>query len=350
LYAIDARSALDANLSDGSSHGSAGLEFRAFTERLDRFIAEDLQGSRISTAQEELGRLGRSLLACLELEQSMREQTDESLRKLVNRFNAEAEHQRRGLEDDKALLDRDIKRLLERIDQKLKTFSQHLPDGTDATLARIAASSPRGQLAQALQDAVQSLVEDSVKEFRNETIPEIEEEWINIADGFRNRTQERVDDARKAASSIFEVPLPNLDVPLLTEQRDRFSFHFVRVEGPTAMLGRSLMRASPDRWARKSALKRAADELQRQLSKHAGRLRWDLSQRMESAQLELEQLMRTELDGSIRAILETADRADSWKQRSNDARRLDEAASAGLWAFSQQLVALGDGGRRPTGC
>lgn len=223
---------------------------------------------------------------------------------------------------------------------RLAEFARQTPQHRACALTEAAERAPRAQLTDALRRHVESTVEEAFEQHRAETLAAVEDQWHRVASRFRARVQQRVDAARQAAANLFDVPLPRLHVPELAGQRDQFSFLFVRVGSTTEPLSRAASRLVPPRWARRRALARARTELAAEFDKHAGRVRWDLAQRLDAARLELQQAMRTELDGSIAAIVEAAERARHWQAEDDDHRNREELAAGRLQLLGSSLTAL----------
>ncbi len=343
LFAVDARGALGAHEIGGPGDG-AGREFPEFVAELSRFVSDDLQGARANRAKTELARLGSSLSEAVTIERAARQLTADELTRLLHRFDEEATRQRKGLDDDRALLARDIGVLVEGFGRRLADFSSTAAARHLDPLTETAAHAPRSRLDDELRATTRSAVESAFEDFRPRAIAAVDAGWREVATAFRSRVQTRLDAARQAATDLFEVPLPTLAVPAIAEQRDRFSFLFIHVGSTTEALSRGVSRLLPVRWARQAALRRARDELHREFDKHAGRARWDLTQRLESARLELEKAMQSELELSIEAILQAADRARQWHDATRHEQVQGDELAARLARLGADLAALDAGG------
>jgi len=343
VFAIDARGAL--GVATGQSEQSEGMEFGSFLAEIARFISDDLVSARAASARNELARLGSALSDAVAIERAARKLTDDDLGLLVERFANEATRQRQGFEDDRTLLARDAAGLMDDIGEELAKFATSAPPEHDGALRAVAAAASRSGLLDDLRDTVRAAVEASFDGLRHTELAEVECRWIPLAETFRRRVQARVDAARQAAVDLFDVPLPRSEVPQIAQQRDRFSFLFVRVGSTTEPLSRAASRVTPGRWARRRALARARAELASEFDKHAGRARWDLAQRLEAARLELEEAMRLELEGSIDAITQAGQRARQWRNRAEKDREHDEVDATDLERLGVELAALGGTGR-----
>lgn len=308
LFAVGARAAL-ADRAAGCAASSDAGEFAAFAEDLERFINDDLVVARLSTARAELARLGETLRDGLNVEQAALELDVEALARQVRLFAEAAERQRQAFEDDRTLLARDVARLADDLADRLATFAREAPAEHVERLAQVAASAPRAHLADELEAVVESAVRDTFEAFRRREADRTEQAWRSLAEAFRRRTAERVGAARDAAADLFAVPMPQVQIPSVAAERERFFYLFIHVGGFSDPLDRLAARLVPGRIARARELARARRHLIGEFDKHAGRARWDLTQRLEAVRLRFEIAMCAELDATIDAIVEAAARA-----------------------------------------
>ncbi|MHB8465131.1 MAG: dynamin family protein [Acidimicrobiales bacterium] len=309
VFVVSARAALAARLA-GRGPGAEAGEFAGLVAELERFIAADLVAARVSTARVELGRLGRSLADTLAVEQAALDSDAVTLAGQVELFREAASHHLQAFDDDRTLLDRDVARLGDDLAARLADFARTAPARHLERLAAIAASSPRAQLTDDLQTAIESAVRESFEAFRQAEADRTEQAWEALAATFRDATQERVDAVRQAAAELFAVPLSCVRVPTVAEQRERFFYLFIHIGGFNEPFGRLAGRLVPSRVARRRASARARAELVGEFDKHAGRARWDLTQRLDTVRRGFETAMRVELDVCVEAIVEAARRAE----------------------------------------
>lgn len=343
LFAVDARTALAARLAGEHLVGKGGIEFDAFVSEFSRFITDDLVGARLSATRAELRRLGASLRDAIQVEEAAPNADVRRLDQLVEQFAHEASWQRQGFEDDRTLLRRDVDRLVAEVGERLADYARASPAELPGPLALIVSTAPRDRLVEDLRDAVEEAVRSSFQAFRRAEPARVEERWERIAEAFRARTEQRVDGARQAAVSLFDVPLPHLVIPTLSDQTEHFSFLFLHVGSTTEDVSRALGRLLPSRLARRRALAKARDNLAIEFDRHAGRTRWDLAQRLDALRIDLETTMRAELDRSIDALGEAAKRAQEWHRSANDERRCRVDEARRIHAVATELAALGTG-------
>lgn len=342
VFRTSARAALGARLAGTGLPAEAG-DFGALVAELERFLDEDLVQTRLSTARAELARLGSSLRDTLALEVAAADLDAATLAAHVERFATEASRQRSMFDDDRTLLERDVTRLGEDLWARLSTFATRAGPGHDRRLEQVAATASRTELVTALRAEVEAGVRSSFEEFRQAEADRTEAAWQHLAEEFRRRTQDRVNAVREAAASLFEVPLPDVRVPPVAEERERFFFLFLHVGGFSDPFAGVLGRLTPEGVARRRALDRAKAELRSEFDKHAGRARWDLTQRLAEVQRRFEATMRSELEATIDAIAAAAGRAEQ-RRAEDESARADRAGERRLQlAIASELAALARG-------
>lgn len=334
LFPLSARAALDARTT------SAG--FGDFVSELERFIQEDLVDARLGAARRELARLGASLRDAIAVETAALELDADILAAKVTEFRAAARVQRGAFDDNRTLLVRDVARLSEQVSRQLFEFARSEPAQHTAQLAAVAAAAPRRMLAGALRDTIEAAVRDAFESFRTAEAARTEEAWQQLAAGFRAGTQARVDAVRDAAGELFAVSLPPVVVPAVSEEREQFFYLFLHVGSFSDPFAGLLGRLVPSSVARRRATTWARKELAREFDKHAGRARWDLTQRLDAVRQRFESAMRAELDASIDAILDAADRAEELRRAAADQRDRHAAQIDATRALADTLAALGD--------
>jgi len=343
LWCLSARAALTSRLAGTEPVESSAGDFGAFSAAFDRFVAQDLVHARTDTARRELRRLARELEGSLALEKAAAALDAASLAQRVATLRAAASDQRNAFEDERTLLDRDVAELADGIERSLAGFAAEQVSRWDSQLVDVARTAPVGRLEDDLRSAVESAVRQSFDQFRMAEADEAEQAWRRLAERLRDRAQGRVDAVRAAAADIFQVELPELAVPQVAEEREHFFYIFVHVGSSTEGITRLVRRALPPALARRRLLERARHDLAAELDKHAGRARWDLTQRLDAVCRRFEAAMAAEIDHSIETILAAAQRAEELhdlaeaqlQARMQDDRAAGQAARAALHVAAQ---------------
>jgi small GTP-binding protein len=348
VYEVDARAALAARR--GQPDGGDPAHFPDLLAALERFISEDLVGALAARAQRELCELGRSLLEALSVEDAALGIGAERMGRLAAQFRVAAEAERSGFDDDRTLLHRDVSRLVQQTRDRLEQRARAEASRYYAALETVAADSSAGELADRLREAIEKAVRGSFEPLRTDEGDRVEREWLEIAERFRGRTEDRVSSVRDAAAELFQVELPRVTIPSIKAQRERFFYLFIHLGSSTDIITGAASRLMPARLARPRAVRRARDELGRELSKHAGRAGWETAQRLDEATRELERAMNHEVEKAIQTILDAASRAEQRRRATDEERRRQAAEADGQRRVARALVALSgrEGGSAPS--
>jgi hypothetical protein len=189
---------------------------------------------------------------------------------------------------------------------------------------------------------VESSVRESFERFRRRQAERVEESWRRLAERFRDRAQDRVNAVRDAATDIFQIELSRLAVPPVAEEREHFFYLFLRVGTSTEGIERLAWWLVPPGLLRRRLLERARRDLAAEFDKHAGRARWDLTQRLDAVCRRFEVAMGAELEGSVQTILVAAGRAEHLRSMAGaDRQRHLRSQEAALRATSA-AIALAD--------
>ncbi|MGD0344941.1 MAG: dynamin family protein [Acidimicrobiales bacterium] len=341
LWCLSARAALARGEVGRVRDGREGDDFAAFEAAFEEFVRNDLVEARLVSARRELARLGRALEDAVSLEMVGLALESAELGRRVTEFETEAAGQRQAFEDERTLLARDVAVLMAGLAERLFDFARTAPARHTQELESVAETVPVGRLQDALQSTVEKAVQEGFEEFRRAEADRVEQAWTTLAERFRSRTEERVNRVRQAAADLFTISLPAVAVPAVAAERERFFYLFLKIEPSGEDLLRAGRRLLPPSLVRRRLLARACAELTREFDKHAGRARWDLTQRLDSVRRQFEAAMGEELDGAINAIKAAAARAEELRQ-ANESER-DHRLAAAQVARQAALHALSFG-------
>lgn len=340
LWRVSARAALGARLVGKEPSDEEGGEFAAFSFAFERFVEQDLVEARISTARSELGRLAHELDDSLRIEAATAQLDAASLRERVEQLRAAASLQQEAFEDERTLLQRDVDALARAIGEALADFAAKAPSSCEAQLAEVARSAPVSHLEEELRRAIESAVRARFEDFRQAEADRAEKSWRKLAERFRDRTQDRVNAVRAAAADIFQVELPQLVVPRVAEERERYFYLFLHVGTSTESIDHLLRLLLPHALLRRRLLQRASRDLAQEFDKHAGRARWDITQRLDAVRRRFETAMAAELAGSVETIMAAAARAEELRGVAEVERRHHEQASEAASKAAQAALVL----------
>jgi small GTP-binding protein len=340
LWCVSARAALRARLAGQAPDQEESGDFASFYEELSRFIDEDLIHARVETARAELARLARELEDSLSIEAATVDMDAATLAERVARLRAAAADQRQAFQDELTLLQRDVSALAVSIEKALADFAATEPAKCDQLLVEVARRTPLSQLEDVLRHSVETAVRESFEAFRQAEADRAEESWRRLAERLRSRTQARVNAVRAAAADIFQVELPQLAVPQVVEERERFFYLFLHVGSSTESIDRALRRLLPPAIQRRRLLDRARREMASEFDKHAGRARWDLTQRLDAVRSRFEVAMVAELERSVQTILEATARAEELRSMAEVEREVHQRVNEGAHRAASAALAL----------
>jgi hypothetical protein len=224
----------------------------------------------------------------------------------------------------------------------LVEFARAEPSRWRDRLQAEAESLPIGRLEDGLRAVVEQSVRESFEVFRVREADRVERAWSELAARFRARTQVRVDAVRAAASGLFAIELPAMVVPAVSEERESFFYLFLHVGSTSEGLERAVRRIMPARVARRRLLARSNELMVREFDKHAGRARWDLTQRLDGVRRRFEEAMSAELERTVAAMMSAASAAEEMRA----ATTVDRDRHMSLDREALRLAGLAAGARR----
>jgi len=324
-YCTDARSALRAGpaVPDPTATG-----FLAFKSALERFVADDLAYARRQAAIAELGRLAHGLEQTFELEAAAATLDADALRSLLSRFESAVSYGRRALDEDRVILDHEVAQLATDIGQRLADLAAAAARTCEPELAATADAVPARRVDDELRRVIEECVRREFDPIRRAVTNDLDGEWERIASHFSDRVRGRIDELIDVANELFGIHIPAASVPPVASRRDRFSYHFIRIESPTAPIGRLLGLLLPPRLVRRRALGAARRRLAQEFDKHAGRARSDLAQRLQAVERDFVTSMVAEYEETQSSLVQAVQGAQSLlalseEERAGRDRRLD---------------------------
>lgn len=320
VYSVSARQALRAR--NGAAPPDAG--FDAFARDLRRFIDHDLTDARAAVARRDLEGLADRIDAAVELEAAALELSAEELDERLARFADEAARQRQAFAEDRLLLGHAVDAIASELGRQLKTVAaQELPEAA-TRLAEVADATQPTRIEETLDDTVADLVYARFEELRSMLVSDVENAWQEAAGEFRARVKQRAAAVREVAEDLFDLPLPALPVPMLSEVREEFSYELERLPYTGESVARVLRWFLPRRWLRVRLVRRASRRLTEQLDKHAGRVRHDLVRRLRHARDAFVDVLARHLEELVEGVTAAAERGRARRAAVGDRLEVDQ--------------------------
>jgi len=307
-YCTDARATLRRG-PEPQTRGMRGVA--ALKDGLERLIMGDLASARRQASVAEFGRLARSLDQVLQIQAAAAAMDERTLANQLDRFDHAARTGRRSLDNDRVVLDRDAAILADAAADRLAEAARSAAQKCRPALAQKAQTTPTRRLSFELRDVIEECVQAKFEPLRRQAMAELDTAWGDTAARFAERAQHRVRELTESANDLFDVHLPEVALPPVTAQRERFSYLFVRVESPMAPLGRLLSVVLPSKLARRRVLRSAEQRMVQEFLKHAGRARHDIAQRLDAAKQALVSSMVAEYERTRVSLVGAAEGARS---------------------------------------
>lgn len=353
VYFVSARRALDALGAPGmlgTDPGTVGTGapdpvgadpgFDAFKGDLEAFLCDDLAVERDRAGAAELGRLATALSEGVAIERAAAAMDLVALGERLERFRAAANEVRHELAASRLVLDHDVAGIAASVGAALAAgvaqAAQHAWPQVEESVAGLHGRA----LDHALDDAVDRAITDAFDPLRHAVAATADEGWAQTAEAFAGKLRQQVQTLRAAASTLFEVHLPEAVLPTVAEQRERFSYLFLQVESPGASIARAVRTVLPTERSRRAMLSRAHRRLVSELDKHAGRARFDVVQRLDTVSRQFVAAMTAELqetEASIIAAASSAQRALESTEAEQAAREAERARVLSLAHQAGQL-------------
>ncbi|MHB8262330.1 MAG: dynamin family protein [Acidimicrobiales bacterium] len=303
VWYVSAGKALSAKLEGRVLDADSG-EFGDLEDTLGTFAGEALERAVVSASSKELRRVASEWNALMDITGSTLDSSLDEINATLALLGQAASAERAIFEDARTLLRKGIEDLGAELSGKLEVFVDGSAALGEELLAGLAAEhSGAGSLENELVAAAEKYVTDQLDEYRKELAAFAECRWAGLAERLREETQARVNRIREVASELMGVALPEIDIPSIESQPEMFSFIFLHIGSDIEMLGKMSRKLLPTGMARRRILDHVADYLSRELDKHAGRTRYDLMQRMDTAVRDLEKHMLEQMEDYTASLL-----------------------------------------------
>ena len=298
LFPLSARGG-DAGFADFRTHLESALTGGRAALLLQRMRS---LGEEALSEERRLVALQRSAMRLSSQEARERERGLELLLGEVRRAAIEVEH----------LLHADMDRLLQEVAQPAIEDFRAAAQGTLGALVRELAasrSSPR-QLEEEVGGQLAGLVQDWMGRIEGELARALEP----LAERHTERANQMLARASAQIAALFEVDLPPIS---LGEGMGAASSRLVLLEHQQLALevaASSLRRLAPGRLGRRLVERDAISRMEEAVDRHCGRLRYDISQRLDRKESEWRQQLREalhRLEATVRRAVELAETARS---------------------------------------
>jgi hypothetical protein len=334
VYPISARLALQAKV-NGDAAAIAASGFEAFERDLRAFLLRE----KGATILRSVAR--RALALCAD----ERNAIDVEERALALSAAERAEARRRMEEvfervrlargDLRPLLEAETRRLAAELEEELERLRRRTEDRLRAEVRRELEQHSGRPSRDALRDLTEQVLREEIDRWRLAQERALADRFRATTARFVERTEALVAETTALVGGILGIDLaaPPMDVSLTGDSR--FSYSFFEIPTIIDSILPDVRRFLPTATARRMLLRDMEEHIREAVDKHCGRLRYDLTQRLERSRLELERALDGRLRDAVEALRRGLERAE--REGAGDQ---GPAADPGLRAARERLDEL----------
>jgi GTP-binding protein EngB required for normal cell division len=340
LFPVSARAALRRG-PHGAGDGHARSGFADFTRALSAFLMQEKGAALAAVAARHLARLAEQARFSIELERQSLAMPLEALRGKLQRFEERKGESLGARQDYITLIEAEGRRLVrEIVEPDLEAFQGALQERMGTNLARHLREHPglpARQLYQTLEGLVSAEIKQAYDEFRITEDAKVARAFDALCARFTVRINATIDELQRFAADLFSIPFAPVPAESLWKFESGFYYKFWTEPPGLEIILSSAALSLPgvlgERVVRRRIERRAAELIEI----HAGRMRYDLVQRIEHGVRAFQTLVAEQIDATVAGI-ETAVRKGLDIGQST--QREIEARTAGLLAARETLESV----------
>lgn len=334
VYPVSARRALE-----GKVHRQAEVLEASGLGRFERDFRSFLLTAKGAAVVASVASQARKLLVdernSLDVEERTLAIPEEELARRAAEMERIFEEATRSREDIRTLLDREVRRVLEELEDDL---AAHRSRDTAALLRQVESELAGADDLKATMAQLASRVEDAVRRavdrWRVEEEHRVAERFVQATARFVEETNRLVQRTVHLAGEVLEVELEVAPPPAGLTPDARFTYSFFEVPTLLESLLPDVRGYLPKRTARRLLLREVRERIPVLLDKHAGRLRWDFQQRLDRSRIDLQRSLDQRLEATVESLRLGVRRAFQARRKTE---REAEGRRAGIARARQQL-------------
>lgn len=351
VFPVSARQALEAKVA-GNETAVAASGLSVFEEKFAEFLLRDKGAAIICSVGGHATALLANESNAIRIEEASLDRPLDELERTSADLSRVFDDARVAREDIKTLLRKAFDHIVEATDVDLDRLRR---DGSARLIAEVQARVDeigRRDVSQVLEEHIRSAIRMTVDRWRTEEERTVGARVADASGRFVGQANELVQRTIDLCAGILDVELDSIAAPVGLQERTRFTFHFFQVPTVIESLLPDMRGYLPKRFARKLLDKQIHARIPSLVDKHAGRMRWDFTQRLQSERISLER----ELDNRIETTIESLSRAITQARERTEATQ-DEVAqrreslgrtAADLADLKASLVSLIEACSEPT--
>jgi hypothetical protein len=313
VYPISARLALEAKAT-GDAAALAASGFDAFERDFRAFLLRE----KGATILRSIARRALALCAdernAIEVEQRALALTAAERAEARRRMDQVFDRVRTAREELRPLLEAETRRTIADLAEELERLRRRTEERLRAEVHAAIERDPGRPSREALRDLTERVLREEIDRWRQDQERALAERFRLTTARFVERAEALVAETTELVGGILGIDLaaPPTDVTLAGGSR--FSYSFFEVPTIIDSILPDVRRLLPVDIARRLVLWDLDEHIRETVDKHCGRLRYDLSQRLERSRLELERALDARLRDAVEALergLERAEREDA---------------------------------------
>jgi GTPase SAR1 family protein len=329
VYPVSARLGLQARLA-GDQVALAASGLPALERDLRRFLLADRGRALLLSVAVRARALVADELNSLHVERAALSLPPAELHRRAEEMERALEEVRRARDDLRVLLEEEVRRLTARLEADLAAFrSRATPALLEEAEAFVAGREDLGGARSDLEALVRGRLRERVEAWRREEERALDDASRRVAARLADQANALIARAVSLCAQVLEVELSPVPAAPLVAAESRFTF--APLDPPTIL--ESLLpdpgRILPRPLARRRLLRYLREHVPLLVDKHAGRLRWDFVQRLQTATRALHHELDDRLEATVRSLGAGVHRAlEEGARTAESARRALERAAA----------------------
>ncbi len=302
LFPLSARLAL-AGREENSAEQLKQSGFKAFTEALKLFLAEDKEEALLASLARGLLRLLSQTKFSAELTLSSLTIPANELRHKIKAFENKREEMLQEEHDFSILLKAEIKHLADHtVTTEVENFMAELSGEIENRVSKHfehVRSLPSGELDESLRRYAIEEVRSGWDRFRRDEDEKLETAFDRICARFNGKINATVDELYRFSSDLFSIPFDAVTADSAWGIQAGFYYKFWDAPGSIRLMTTSFLHALP-KFLGDQLILRDARKYARELAiTQAGRVRYDFAQRLDKSMQIFEKSMRKQLSMAL---------------------------------------------------
>lgn len=345
VYPLSARRAVEAKV-DGDPAALEASGFPAFERDLRAFLLREKGRAVLRTVARRALGLCVDERNAIDVEARALALSVSELAEVRERLETVFERVRQEREDLRPLLEAETRRLTAALEEELDELATRTEARLREEVRGFVEAHPGRPDREALRQLTEEVLRDEIDRFRLAEERTLADRFRATTARFVERTGSLIAETVALCGTILGVELSTSPLEVGLAGTSRFNYSFFEVPTIVESILPDVRRLLPTEAARRLVLRDMDDRIRETVDKHRGRLRYDLTQRLERSRLELERALDARLREAVEAIRRGLERAERERDGA-ETRAVDRelhAARERLEDLARRLEELVGGG------